>query len=101
MALFRFTATNTEGKQYEGSREAADRFVLYRDLKKEGSVILSVYEENGHHGGHINLKAIPLPFGLGGVKAHDKIVFARNLAAMLEAGMALSRVLTVLERQTE
>ena len=34
-----------------------------------------------------------------GVSLHEKIIFIRNLAAMLDAGLPLTRAMDVLERQ--
>jgi len=95
MALYKYKAKDAEGKEYEGTHEAADKFALYRDIKKEGGQVISVTE--GKEKGALSFK---LPF-LGGVKMHDKIIFARNLASMIEAGLPITRALSIMERQSK
>lgn len=46
-------------------------------------------------------KKLNFNISLNRIKIMDKIVFARNLAGMLEAGLSLSRAITVSERQTK
>src|SRR5690606_22472625 len=38
---------------------------------------------------------------IGGIKQDERIMFARNMAAMLEAGLPISRALNVIEKQTQ
>lgn len=78
------------------SREGADKFEVARGLRKEGYIVLVVKEGGEGLGG----------FGFDSsrifrrVSQRDKILFAQNLAAMLSAGLPLSRALGVIERQT-
>ena len=37
----------------------------------------------------------------GTVKEHEKVTLTRNLGAMIEAGLSLTRALSVLERQSK
>ncbi len=92
--LFSFKAVRKDGSHYEGTLEATDKFALYRDLHAKGDNILSVKEKSS--GG--NLKKF-FSMSFGGAKMADRIAFAKNLAAMLKAGLPLARALTVLERQ--
>ncbi|HZS43283.1 MAG TPA: type II secretion system F family protein [Candidatus Paceibacterota bacterium] len=92
---FKYSAINKDGMTYEAVKEAPDKFTFYRNLKRDGESIISVKEVKG------GMSSINLNFSLfGGIKMHDKILFARNLGGMLEAGLPLSRALSVLERQT-
>jgi type IV pilus assembly protein PilC len=88
-----------DGAVHEGIREALDRFDLYHQLKKDGEIVIWAKEAKDNAFG--NLKNIKIPFLGGRVKAHDKIIFARNLAGMLEAGLPLSRALEVMEKQSK
>lgn len=96
MAQFSYTAEKTDGEQYQGVAQAADRFELYQIVRREGGHIVSVHEEGGH--GWLDINALNARFST--VKEYDKVLFARNLGAMLSAGLSLARALAVLERQT-
>src|SRR3989338_245542 len=94
---FKFKAQKSNGEIYEGEREAPDKFTVYRELKKEGDNTLVVSEMEKHLSGSFLER---LKF-FGRVSIHDKIIFARNLGTMLEAGLTLSRALSVLTRQSK
>lgn len=96
MPLFHYKAIDAEGKTIEGEMEAENRFDLSHKLKKDGSAIISAKAKKA---GRFNMK-INIPF-LGGVKMHDKIVFARNLGSMIEAGLPMTRALSIMERQSK
>jgi type IV pilus assembly protein PilC len=97
MAHFTYTAEKTDGEKYQGVAEAADRFELYEIIRREGGKVITVSEES--KGGfrsmdYWNAKLVR-------VKEYEKILFARNLGAMLSAGLSLARALSVMERQTK
>jgi type IV pilus assembly protein PilC len=96
MPLFNYKAQKATGEIYEGSREAADKFALAHDLKKDGDTIIGAHEAEKKSGGQ-SLQGLLNIFSR--VSMHEKIVFMRNLGNMLEAGLAMSRALSVLERQ--
>jgi type IV pilus assembly protein PilC len=97
MSHFIFKAKKPGGEIYSGERDAADRYELYKLLRESGDEVVQFKERGPSKGLNINLS-----FGAitNGVKMIDKINFARNLGAMLEAGLALARALSVLERQS-
>jgi type IV pilus assembly protein PilC len=90
---FSYKALKKNGETYQGEREAADRFELFRLLRKEGETIVSL-EEAKEHKVHFEMPAL-----FGRIKMHEKITLARNLGGMIKAGLALSRALQMLERQ--
>lgn len=97
MSHFIFKAKKPDGEIYSGEKDAADRFELYHMIKESGEEIVSVKERASRR---VLLVLAPITAFLGRVKTIEKINFARNLGSMLEAGLALSRALFVLERQT-
>ncbi len=97
MAHFVYTAERAGGEVYKGVAEAGDRFALYEIVRREGGKIVSVSEEAGGLAGRI--KSLNSRFST--IKEYDKVLMARNLGAMLGAGLALARALAVLERQTK
>ena len=86
------------GEETEGAKEAEDKFELARELKKEGYIIISSEEE-----GTARKKNPALIFILSLIRrisVVEKMLFSRNLAVMLSAGLPISRALTALSRQT-
>lgn len=93
---FSYKAEDSFGKIKEGVLDAGDRFEAAKTLKKMGLVAVSV-TANKHTGASFMTK---LNESVIRVKLKDKIFFASNLAEMISAGLALSRSLDVLGRQS-
>lgn len=91
---FKFKAVKQNGEKYESVRESADRSSLYTDLKSEGDILISAEELRQ------STRRMSVKFSIfDSVPTQQKIIFARNLGAMLSAGLSLARALVVLERQ--
>ena len=84
------------GEIYEATLEAADRYELYRLIRQSGSEVVSFKSLNDK-----SLFQRMFSVGLGGINMQEKIHFARNLGSMIQAGLAPSRALSVIERQTK
>jgi type IV pilus assembly protein PilC len=98
MVRFNFKVTDVEGKDLSGFREAENKFALAKEFKDAGHTVVSIEPVNENNFFANLLKNLNK---VGGVKMYDKIIFARNLGSMLEAGLAVSRALDVLERQSK
>ncbi|MDD4803788.1 MAG: type II secretion system F family protein [Candidatus Pacebacteria bacterium] len=94
MARFKFKAIKKTGEKYSGIRESSDKFSLYAELKFEGDTLVSASEVS--HKTYWFTK-IAVPFR--SVPEHQKIIFAKNLGTMIEAGLPLAKSLSVLEKQ--
>lgn len=97
MPKFAFKAYKQGGERYEGVREAPNKFALYDQIKKEGGIVFSANEAKDKSV-NVNIK---MPSFLTRVKMVDKVAFAKNLGTMIEAGLPLTRALSVIERQTK
>jgi type IV pilus assembly protein PilC len=90
------TVRTPEGTEETSVREAESRFEIYSEVEKGGNTVVSI-EEAGS--GFALPSFLNIRFG-SGIKADLKITFTKNLAAMLSAGLTLSRALSVIERQS-
>ena len=97
MAKFIYTAEKSDGEVYKGVAAAADRFELYGIVRQEGGRIISLEETGGN--GWLSMDYWNAMFSR--ITEYEKILLARNLGAMLGAGLALARALAVIERQTK
>ncbi|MSU74310.1 type II secretion system F family protein [Candidatus Kaiserbacteria bacterium] len=75
--------------------EAETRFAVYDQVQKEGGVVTELAE-----GSSFKLPAWPFISIGTTVKRNEIILMAKNLSAMLAAGLSLSRALSVIERQS-
>ncbi|PCH91740.1 hypothetical protein COB80_01805 [Candidatus Kaiserbacteria bacterium] len=85
-----------KSETYTGTLEARDRFEVYRHVRAEGGTIVSVTSDNKKKWSFAYWNS-----QFSTVKEHDKIILASNLAAMLAAGLPITRALSVVERQTK
>ncbi len=97
MSHFIYKAKKTDGEIYKGERDAKDRYELYKLIKDSGDEVIDVKEKSAKGLSSLN---IAIPF-IGSIKTQEKINFARNLGSMITAGLAMSRALAVMERQTK
>lgn len=95
MQTFTYKARNSEGEVYEGTARAEDKFALYAQVRNEGGEIVEVKEVGSSLFSMERFNEI-----FGAVKEHEKVVLTRNLGAMIDAGLSLTRALSVLERQS-
>ncbi len=94
---FSYIAINKEGQKYTGLMEAANKGEFYHEFRKLGETLISCQEAKKSVGLNMNIN---ISF-LERIKMLDKIVFARNVGNMIEAGLSLSRAINVMERQTK
>lgn len=97
MAKFEYTATGEDQKQHSGTLEAADenaaRSSLVR-LRLKPIVIKKVQKKKGEiHIGFLDKS--------NKVKSKDLVIFTRQLATMINAGVPLVRSLSTMQAQTE
>jgi type IV pilus assembly protein PilC len=95
---YSYKATNEVGETIDGVREAADKFILLKDLKKDGQNLITASEVRANWFTRLNDGFAAV---ISRVKSQDKIIFAKNMGAMIEAGLPMARALEVLQRQTK
>lgn len=100
MPKFTYEGMTTEGTPVTETVEAEDRFSVYDIARTSGHTVSEVKEISQFSFGKIfNMERVNA--FLSRVKADDLTIFTRNLSSMLLAGLALSRCLSVLERQSK
>lgn len=93
MLAFRYVAKDKTGKTVRGSLEAPTREALIDSLRKRDLIIISIAKETPRAG-------VSFAFG-GGVKLDDLVIFSRQLATMVDAGIPLVQALDILCEQME
>jgi type IV pilus assembly protein PilC len=96
MPTFNYKAKTMEGRLMEGSVDAKDKTDLVQTMRAKGLTVIFAKEEVGSK---FNMEMLNML--LVRVKLREKIVFTRNLGAMISSGIALSRALEILGKQTE
>lgn len=94
---FRYTYKTTKGTTEKGIVEAENRFAVYDIVRKDGGSIVSVEEATS---GLASIDMTNINAMISRVKIPEQVLLARNLGAMLSAGLTVSRAINVLNRQT-
>jgi type IV pilus assembly protein PilC len=93
----KFNATIRKGESPEQTLviDAPSRFAVYDQVQKDGGVVVKLTEA-----GAFRLPAwLSITIGTG-VKRIEIVHLAKNMSAMITAGLSLSRALSVIERQS-
>lgn len=94
---FKVVLRKQDGAEETRIIDAETRFAVYEEVQKEGgSIVVDLKEKKDGLSLH---KLSQISIG-SGIKIEERITFAKNLAAMLGAGLTLSRSLSVIERQS-
>jgi type IV pilus assembly protein PilC len=93
---YHFRALDKQGNLAEGTASAIDEFELQKELKAKDLNLLSAYPVSKLSWRYINKQISTF----GTVSMHEKIIFSRNLSAMLEAGLSAARALEVIGKQS-
>ena len=93
MANFTYQARDTSGKPKGGDIEAADQQAAAAMLMDRGLMVISIRAAASQKAGRKRRQ--------GKVKSQDLVVFTRQLATMMDAGLPLVQTLTALEEQTD
>jgi type IV pilus assembly protein PilC len=93
MKKFKYSARDPKGKVVEGELEARDAQAVADILHDKGLIVVSVKEGLG-----IDLQRLN-EINIGGVPMKDKVVFMRQMATMVGAGLPLTRSLEIMVQQ--
>ncbi|MDO8987316.1 MAG: type II secretion system F family protein [Coriobacteriia bacterium] len=94
MATFNYSVRDKSGRIVKGAVEGESRDAVSAKLREMGYIILEVNQQGGFAAlGNMS-------FGTG-VKTKDVVIFARQFATMINAGLSLTKCLSILAQQTE
>ena len=93
MALYTYKARTRQGEIVQDQTEGDDTMTVARELRRQGLLVIDVKEQS------VAQKDILAPFK--GVRLKDLVVFSRQLATLINAGLPIVRALYVLSEQTE
>ena len=94
MASFQYSVRDKAGKIVKGKVEGDNKAAVQAKLTQMGYIILELNQQ----GGLASLSSIK--FGTG-VKPKDVSIFARQFSTMIDAGLSLTKCLSILGAQTE
>lgn len=94
---FKYKSISKTGQTKIGTLEAKDKFDLARKVKshRETLITADLLTEGQRQDFMARMQAITT------IKLADKIAFTKNLAAMIDAGLPVSRAIDVMQRQTK
>src|ERR671917_1639825 len=93
MAHYTYRALDKQGEIIEDKLEGSGEMAVAAELRHQGLLVIDVKEQS------VGQKDILEPFKR--IKLSDLVVFSRQLATMINAGLPIVRALNVLSEQTE
>jgi type IV pilus assembly protein PilC len=96
MPTFKYTVRDKSGQTVDGQLEGEGKEAVSNRLRQMGYVIVSLEETGGGLIGQMT----QIKFGTG-VKPKDITIFARQFSTMINAGLSLTKCLSILGQQTE
>ena len=93
MALYTYKAMDQQGEIVQDKTEGSGTMAVASELRKQGLMVIDVKEQS------VGQTDILAPFKR--IKLSDLVVFSRQLATMINAGLPIVRALYVLSEQTE
>jgi type IV pilus assembly protein PilC len=94
---FRVTIRKDGSPDETKTVEAPNRFAVYDKVRTDGGFVVSISERPELNWAFLDKFNIQIGTG---IKRGDIVRLARNLSTMLSAGLAISRALSVIERQS-
>lgn len=99
MATFTYTGEDSSGKKVRETVQTGDRYGVYAIAREQGHTVLNIEESSKFNiKDWVNIEKIN--YFLSKVKADELVMVTRNLGSMLQAGLTVSRGLSVIQRQT-
>jgi len=93
MALYTYRALDKQGEIVQDKTEGSGTMAVAYELRQQGLLVIDVKEQS------VSQKDILAPFKR--IKPNDLVIFSRQLATMINAGLPIVRALNVLSEQTE
>src|SRR5215203_5459197 len=93
MAQYTYRALDKQGEIVQDKLEGSGELAVAHELRQQGLLVIDVKEQSAAQ------KDILAPFK--GIRLGDLVVFSRQLATMINAGLPIVRALYVLSEQTE
>src|SRR5215216_5099653 len=93
MALYTYRALDKQGEIIQDKLEGSGEMAVVHELRQQGLLVIDVKEQSAAQ------KDILAPFK--GIKLADLVIFSRQLATMINAGLPIVRALYILSEQTE
>ncbi len=94
MATFTYAVRDKAGKVVKGKLDGDSKDAVQAKLTQMGYIILELDQQGGLAG------LSSMKFGTG-VKPKDITIFARQFSTMINAGLSLTKCLSILSAQTE
>jgi type IV pilus assembly protein PilC len=94
MSTYVYTARPDRGAQLKGQVQGESKAAVAADLRRKGLTVLAIDEKR------TSISINELLEGFTAIKPRDKVIFSRQFATMINAGLALLRALYILEEQT-